>query len=79
MRDESILVGVRGISDLNELYPQYFEYRLEVLEERVRAELKAQRARSVAGKVFDVEKAREWAEEQREFLDSVLREMFTVE
>ncbi|KAL4805367.1 hypothetical protein BDV18DRAFT_161023 [Aspergillus unguis] len=77
--DESILVGVRGISDLGELYPQYFQYRLEVLEERVRAEMKAQRAREVARKPFDVEKARAWAERQREFLDSILKEMFTVE
>ncbi|KAL4862192.1 hypothetical protein BDV12DRAFT_207365 [Aspergillus spectabilis] len=79
VRDESILVGVRGISNLAELYPQYFEYRLEVLEERVRAQQKKERGREVACRPFDVESARAWVEEQRGFLDSILREMYTVE
>ncbi|KAI9373638.1 hypothetical protein BJX61DRAFT_541595 [Aspergillus egyptiacus] len=78
VRDESILVGVRGISDLSELYPQYFEYRMEVLEERVRAIRKAERAREMACRPFDVGEARRWVEEQRGFLDSILAEMFEV-
>ncbi|KAL4884846.1 hypothetical protein BJY04DRAFT_232370 [Aspergillus karnatakaensis] len=79
VRDETILVGVRGISNLSELYPQYFEYRLEVLEERIRVMRKEERAREVAGQEFNVEGARKWVEEQREFLDSILREMYVVE
>ncbi|KAL2865205.1 uncharacterized protein BJX67DRAFT_389438 [Aspergillus lucknowensis] len=79
VRDETILVGTRGISNLAEMYPQYYEYRLEVLEERVRAQRKAERAREVAGKTFDVEAKRAWLREQREFLDSMLREMFIPE
>jgi hypothetical protein len=76
VRDESILVGVRGISNLEELFPQYFEYRLDVLEERVRAQRKEERNRDAAHKPFDVEKKRRWLEEQREFIDSMLREMY---
>ncbi|KAL4922002.1 hypothetical protein BDW62DRAFT_217849 [Aspergillus aurantiobrunneus] len=79
VRDEIILVGVRGISNLDELYPQYFEYRLEVLEERMRLQRKAERARELARKPFDVDEKRKWLEEQREFIDSMLTEMYVVE
>ncbi|KAL2829457.1 hypothetical protein BDW59DRAFT_178429 [Aspergillus cavernicola] len=80
VRDETILVGVRGISNLSELYPQYFEYRLDVLEERIRAMRRAERERERVGRgaVFDVQGARGWVEEQRGFLDEVLREMVVV-
>ncbi|KAL4976256.1 hypothetical protein BDW66DRAFT_159815 [Aspergillus desertorum] len=76
VRDETILVGVRGISNLEELFPQYFEYRLDVLEERVRAQRKEERSREKAHKPFDVEEKRRWLEEQRDFIDSMLREMY---
>ncbi|KAL4988823.1 hypothetical protein BDW68DRAFT_196410 [Aspergillus falconensis] len=76
VRDEIILVGVRGISNLEELFPQYFEYRLDVLEERVRAQRKQERNREMARKPFDVDGKRRWLEEQREFIDSMLREMY---
>ncbi|KAL4907803.1 hypothetical protein BDW74DRAFT_175585 [Aspergillus multicolor] len=79
VRDETILVGVRGISNLGEMFPQYFEYRLDVLEERVRMQRKEERAREVAGKPFDVEKKRRWLEEQRGFIESMLAEMFVPE
>ncbi|KAL3490256.1 hypothetical protein BJX62DRAFT_252073 [Aspergillus germanicus] len=79
VRDEVILVGTRGISDLEEMYPNYFAYRMEVLEERVRGVLRAERERERSGRRFDVEKMRGWIEEQREFLDSMLREMIVVE
>ncbi|KAL3454226.1 hypothetical protein BJX65DRAFT_302012 [Aspergillus insuetus] len=79
VRDEVILVGTRGISDLGEMYPDYFGYRMEVLEERVRGVMKAERERARVGRGFDVEKMRGWIAEQREFLDSMLREMLVVE
>jgi hypothetical protein len=79
VRDEVILVGTRGISDLDEMYPDYFGYRMEVLEERVRRVIKAERERGRSGRGFDVEKMRGWIMEQREFLDSMLREMVVVE
>ncbi|KAJ0414773.1 hypothetical protein BJY00DRAFT_320784 [Aspergillus carlsbadensis] len=79
VRDETILVGTRGISLLDEMYPQYFEYRMEVLEERVRGVMRGERGREGAGRAFDVEGVRGWIREQREFLDSMLREMVVVE
>ncbi|OJJ61489.1 hypothetical protein ASPSYDRAFT_131039 [Aspergillus sydowii CBS 593.65] len=79
VRDETILVGVRGISNLTELYPQYFDYRTEVLEERIRHQRKVEKEREIAKKPFDVDAKRAWLEEQREFIDSMLREMYVVE
>ncbi|KAL4930315.1 uncharacterized protein BDV17DRAFT_297777 [Aspergillus undulatus] len=79
VRDETILVGVRGISNLAELYPQYFEYRLDVLEERFRAQRKEERERERACRAFDVEEKRAWLEEQRGYIDSMLQEMYVVE
>ncbi|KAL4782637.1 hypothetical protein BJX76DRAFT_369092 [Aspergillus varians] len=76
VRDETVLVGVRGISNLDELYPQYFEYRVEILGERMRTQRREERARERAKRVFDVEAKRRWLEEQREFIDSMLREMY---
>ncbi|KAL2832659.1 hypothetical protein BJY01DRAFT_260088 [Aspergillus pseudoustus] len=79
VRDETILVGTRGISNLDEMYPDYFAYRLEVLEGRVRSMMKRERERERARRGFDVLKSREWIAEQREFLDSMLREMYVVQ
>ncbi|KAL3457671.1 hypothetical protein BJX64DRAFT_302448 [Aspergillus heterothallicus] len=79
VRDETILVGTRGISNLAEMYPEYFEYRCEVLEGRVRGVMKEEKERERAGRAFDVERRRAWIVEQREFLDSMLREMVVVE
>ncbi|OJJ70267.1 hypothetical protein ASPBRDRAFT_129489 [Aspergillus brasiliensis CBS 101740] len=79
VRDEILLAGTRGISNLEEMYPQYFEYRMEVLEERVRAQRKRERERGLTGRPFDVEGTRKWVQEQRDFLDSILNEMIVVE
>ncbi|KAH9888304.1 hypothetical protein F4778DRAFT_786114 [Xylariomycetidae sp. FL2044] len=40
LRDDTVLTTVRPISNLAELYHQFTVYRLEILEERVRAQLK---------------------------------------
>ncbi|KAL4938274.1 hypothetical protein BDV06DRAFT_231967 [Aspergillus oleicola] len=79
VRDEIVLVGVRCNSDLAELYPQYFDYRLDVLEERIRAQRKEERAREVAARPFDVDEKRAWLEVQRGYIESMLEEMFVVE
>ncbi|KAK1144207.1 hypothetical protein N8T08_005620 [Aspergillus melleus] len=78
VRDEILLVGVRGISNLAELYPQYYDYRLEVLEERMRARRKTERARELAYRPFNLEEERAWIRDQRDYLDSMLNEMFEV-
>ena len=75
MRDETVLTGVRGISDKSELYTQYMEYRLEILEERIRAKLKDERAREQRRKPFETAAARQWLIEQKEFIESTLYEL----
>lgn len=75
IKDDTVLTTVRSVSDLSELYSQYAEYRLEMLEERVRAQLKEIRDRKRARRGFDTAKAKAFINEQKTFLDSMLREM----
>jgi hypothetical protein len=55
IKDETVLVGLRGISDLSQLYTQYTKYRLEILEERIRHMLKKEREREITKRPFDVQ------------------------
>ncbi|KFY64194.1 hypothetical protein V496_03430 [Pseudogymnoascus sp. VKM F-4515 (FW-2607)] len=75
IKDETVLTGVRGISHKSELYTQYTEYRLEMLEERIRANMKAERLRECAKKPFYIAEVRGWLMEQKEFLGSMLYEI----
>lgn len=75
VRDETVLTGVRGISPRSELYTQYTEYRLDLLEERVRVKAKEERRRVQARREFDTEGMTEWLREQREFIDSMIEEL----
>ena len=75
VRDETVLTGVRGISHRSELYTQYLDYRLEILEERVRAKQKAERIRELSKKPFETADVRQWLVEQKEFIDSMLCEI----
>ncbi|KAB8277874.1 hypothetical protein BDV30DRAFT_250771 [Aspergillus minisclerotigenes] len=79
VRDETVLVGVRGISDLSELYTQYTEYRLELLEERLRLKQKEERRRVVAKRPFDIADIRQFLMEQKAFLESMLEEIIEVD
>ena len=75
VKDETVLTGVRGISYKSEMYTQYMEYRLDNLEERVRAKQRAERRREQGKRPFDVAGAREWLEEQRDYIDAMLQEI----
>ncbi|RDW62988.1 uncharacterized protein DSM5745_10099 [Aspergillus mulundensis] len=79
IKDETVLVGVRGISDLSELYTQYTEYRLEILEERIRDRLRKERERGIAKRPFDTKGTRKFLREQVKFLESMLEEILEVE
>ncbi|KAM0327634.1 hypothetical protein ACHAQA_005927 [Verticillium albo-atrum] len=79
LKDESVLTGVRGISNLSDLYTQYTEYRLEILEERIRARRKADNYRVVSKRPFDITETRAWLETQRQFIDAMLDEVYDVE
>ncbi|KAF7595572.1 hypothetical protein BBP40_005607 [Aspergillus hancockii] len=76
IKDETSLVGVRGISILSDLYNQYTQYRLEILEERIRFRLKQERQRELAKRRFDTQDVRSWLIEQKEFIESMLEEIY---
>lgn len=79
VKDESVLTGVRGISNIDELYSQYTQYRLDNLEERIRARLDEERERQLVKGKYDVAQARRWLLEQRDFLDAMLTEVVEIE
>ncbi|KAI0880226.1 uncharacterized protein GGS22DRAFT_197647 [Annulohypoxylon maeteangense] len=78
VRDETILTGSRPISNLAELYPQYTEYRLEILEERFRAKLKEEHRREALHKSFDLVNIRAFLTDQKEYIESMLEELYEV-
>lgn len=75
IRDEVVLTGVRSISTLPELYGQYTQYRLEVLEERIRAMEKSLREKERSGRKFDIAETRNFVTEQKQFLEAMLLEL----
>ncbi|KAL4973057.1 hypothetical protein BDW66DRAFT_162377 [Aspergillus desertorum] len=79
VKDETVLVGVRGISNLNELYTQYTEYRLEILEERIRHQLKKERERVTAQKPFNIAEMKRFLTTQKLLIESMLTEIQEVD
>ncbi|CAM1501473.1 Fc.00g034570.m01.CDS01 [Cosmosporella sp. VM-42] len=75
VKDETVLTGVRGISTLPELYSQYTQYRLEVLEERMRAASKMVRDRERSKRPFDTIGMRNFLNEQKQFMEAMLIEL----
>ncbi|KAI1964963.1 hypothetical protein LOZ58_001655 [Ophidiomyces ophidiicola] len=73
--DDSVLTTVRAVSDLSELYFQFSEYRLEMLEERVRAKLKEMRAKKRAHRPFDTHDLKQFLLVQEAFLAHTNMEM----
>lgn len=76
IKDETVLTGVRATSILSELYDQYAEYRLEMLEERLRAKMKAERQRRHEKRALDVTDMRRFLTAQKEFLEDMLEEIY---
>jgi hypothetical protein len=74
-KDESVLTGVRGISNLNELYSDYAQYRLEILEERIRDRLRTERQRVLGQKPFKTQDFKAFLAEQTAFLESTSNEL----
>ncbi|KAF2435235.1 hypothetical protein EJ08DRAFT_605062 [Tothia fuscella] len=68
VRDDTILKTVRPISDLNELYFEFAEYRLQMVQDRIDAQLRTMRARRRAGKKIDTLGVKKFLEEQEQFL-----------
>ncbi|CAK7221432.1 hypothetical protein SBRCBS47491_004523 [Sporothrix bragantina] len=79
IRDETILTGSRVISHVDELYPQYMEYRLSNLEERFRRALQQEKRRQVERKKFDIQAMRAFLTEQVEYIQTSLNEVYEPE
>ncbi|KAI4145283.1 MAG: hypothetical protein L6R39_003862 [Caloplaca ligustica] len=77
--DDTVLTTVRPISNLSELYSQYSEYRLEILEERVRAQLRGFRDNKRDGKKLNVQAMKDFIRKQEEFLRDMNKEMISEE
>ena len=75
IKDDTVLTTVRSVSDISELYSQYTEYRLEMLEERIRAHLKHVRDRKRANRKFDTASSKRFIEEQGQFLATMNQQM----
>ncbi|KAK5655763.1 hypothetical protein OQA88_5300 [Cercophora sp. LCS_1] len=68
IRDDSVLRTVRPISDLGELYYQYMKYRLEMLEDRIREQLREFVADKGGGRKIPTSKIKAFLEEQEDFI-----------
>lgn len=66
--DDSVLTTVRGVSDLSELYYEFGRYRLEMMEERIRVQLKHLQDAHAAGKQTDTKALKAFLDEQERFL-----------
>ena len=75
IKDDTVLTTVRSISNLSELYFQYAEYRMENLEERIRAFLKVIRERKRANRPFDTNACKLFIAQQEGFLHDMLLQM----
>ncbi|KAF2109013.1 hypothetical protein BDV96DRAFT_503327 [Lophiotrema nucula] len=75
LKDDTELRTVRPISDLSELYYDFAEYRLEMLEERLRKERKEIMARRRVRKSFDTLKHKRFLEESIDFLEHTDKEL----
>lgn len=68
VRDDTVLTTVRPISDLSRLYYEFASYRLAMLEERVRTQMKDLRETYDAGKRLDTRSLKKFLEDQEGFL-----------
>ena len=75
IKDDTVLTTVRPISNLSELYFQFSEYRLEILEERIRAKLKTLRENESRGKCVNTKALKAFLREQELFLAHMNKEM----
>lgn len=75
VRDDTVLNTVRPISNLGELYSQFTEYRLEILEERIRLQLKELREANSAGRRVATRKLKAFFQEQERFLAHMDKEV----
>ncbi|KAF1815481.1 hypothetical protein P152DRAFT_505388 [Eremomyces bilateralis CBS 781.70] len=73
--DATVLNTVRQISDVSMLYHQFAEYRLQIMEDRIRAKLREMERRQRAGKKFATSDFKAFLKEQTKFLAHMNSEM----
>ncbi|KAI1612032.1 hypothetical protein EDD36DRAFT_440049 [Exophiala viscosa] len=74
-KDETSLAGLRGITDLCLLYHQYAEYRFQVLETRFRTSRQTLLKSFHKQRGFDLQGTRSFLEEQKRYVEDLLREL----
>ncbi|RAH56986.1 hypothetical protein BO85DRAFT_373159 [Aspergillus piperis CBS 112811] len=75
VKDDTVLTTVRPISNLNELYHQFTEYRFELLSERLRDVNRLMRDQQRARRTFDTRAAKNFIREQINFLEHMDKEI----
>lgn len=75
LKDDTVLTTVRPISKLSELYYDFGEYRLAMLEERLRTQLKVMRESHAAGKKLDTKGFKKFLDEQQRFIERTNEEI----
>nr|POE63485.1 hypothetical protein CFP56_04388 [Quercus suber] len=75
LRDDSVLTTVRGISNLSELYYDFCKYRLEIMEERIRTQLKSLREANAGAKRIETKALKTFLSEQEHFLSHTNKEI----
>jgi hypothetical protein len=75
VRDETVLAGVRGITDQNELYYSFSDYRFRNMESRFQVAYRKLQADKEAGLEFDINATRAFLEEQRYTIALLLQEI----
>lgn len=73
--DDSVLTTVRCISNLNELYSQWTEYRVEIVEERCKRLVRKVRDRKRVGRDFDIAAVKCELEELKKILERTSKEI----
>lgn len=79
IRDKLVLTGSRAISNWSGLYHGFTEYRLELLEERIRLKLKEERKRVDTKRAFNISDMTEFLTVQKAFLEATIGELIEVE
>ena len=74
-RDDTVLTTVRPISNLSELYYQFSEYRFEILEERIRNQLKTMRDAERSGRKLNTKALKAFLLDQELFLAHMNKEI----
>lgn len=77
--DSSVLTTIRPISEPSELYFQWTEYRIKVLQARVRGMLEVLQEQHRAGRRTDVKKIKHFLQLQEEWIACTNREIVEVQ